>query len=294
MNELLPAQITQPIAAPSDPGELRRAELRQRLALQERPLTAKQRAFSERYVVCRNMTQAYRETHDVVGRSSHHHVSAWEVMQVPQVWRYVKELEREAAQMAKVDVAAILATDLAIVEAAAHADALSSYVVECCRFCHGKNHLKQWRDDHEYDLALCAVLDFNAKAPEGKALDLPSDEGGYGFDPRQEPVITCPSCEGRGLERAIIADTSKIGPASPLFKGIKVTKNGIEVLLHDVDKAKERLLRAAGAFGDDAASVARGAAAGAAVGHAAAAAVAAKAKDMSADELRKAYLTLVG
>lgn len=241
-----------------------------------------------------NATWAYREAYGKTVKTYHDTQSAYEVMNRAGVQEYIRELRAAAAERASIDVQALLEADRAIVEAADHAANISSYRVSCCRYCYGKNHIYQWRGDDEYSQALCAVLDFNATAPESKGRSLPSDEGGYGYDPSLSPAPSCTACDGKGIQEAVFADTSNYGKAAPLFKGVKIGKNGVEVLLHDVDKAKERLLRAAGAFGDDAASVARGAAAGAAIGASAAAAVASKAKDMSADELRKAYLTLVG
>lgn len=300
MNALNPLNALVPVgtpadAPPPDPGELRRVELRERLAACKKPLAEKAKRMIE--IWCTNggnATAAYREAYDVNGRSAHHVTDARDVMNRPGVQEYIRELRAVAAERASIDVQALLEADRAIVEAADHAANISSYRISCCRHCHGKDHAYQWRDDAEYSLAMCAVFDFNASAPEAKARSLPSDEGGYGYDPSVSPVPTCTKCDGKGLQEAVFADTEDYGKAMPLFKGVKIGKNGVEVLLHDVDKAKERLLRAAGAFGDDAASVARGAAAGAAIGASAAAAVASKAKDMSADELRKAYLTLVG
>lgn len=288
-----------PAVAPSpDPGELRRAELRERLAACKKPLAEKAKRMIE--IWCTNggnATAAYREAYDVTGKSSHHATDARDVMNRPGVQEYIRELRAVAAERCSIDVQALLEADRAIVEAAAYAANISSYRVMCCRHCYGANHAYQWKDEGEFALEVCAVLDYNASIMPGSKRApraLPSDEGGYGYTNSLQPVKTCPKCEGDGREKSVFTDTDEYGKAMPLFRGVKMGKNGPEILLHDVDKAKERLLRAAGAFGDDAASVARGAAAGAAVGHAAAAAVAAKAKDMSADELRKAYLTLVG
>lgn len=286
-----------PIApdAPPDPGESRRTVLRGRLASQFHEPTEKERAFVEIYATNGgNATTAYRAAYDVRGTSRHHAATAYHVLEKPGVQRYLAELRKIAADAASIDIQALLEADRAIVAAAEHAEKLTGYKVQCCRHCHGKRHLYQWRDDEEYTLALCAVMDFNATAPESKARGLPSDAGGYGFDPSVPPVPECTHCDGDGVQKPTIGDTSDLGLARPLYRGIKITKNGVEVLLHDVDKAKERLLRAAGAFGDDAASVARGAAAGAAIGASAAQAIANRAREMSGDELRKSYLTLVG
>jgi len=299
MNALLPpvpvGTPTADAAAP-DPGELRRAELRGRLAALEKPITAKERLFVEVYATNGgNATWAYRDAYDVEGpRSAHHAVDACRILQKPGVQRYLQEIRSVAASAAAIDVQALLEKDREIVRAAEYAKSITSYRVECCRHCHGVGGAYQWIDEDEYSEAMCNVMDANAAREPTKQLAMPTDEGGYGFEHNIGPNPKCRRCKGDGVQTPVIADTNDHGLAAPLYKAIRITKNGVEVLLHDVDKAKERLLRAAGAFGDDAASVGRAAAAGAAVGHAAAQAVANRAKDMSADELRKAYLQLVG
>lgn len=267
------------------------------LAQHRRELTPKQKLCAELFVLSGSKVQAYREAYDVSERaSSWHKAAACDVLDLPHVIDYIDSLQLAAAQGVMVDVQELIASDLAIVKAAKHATNVTWHEWHNCRYCHGKDHLYQYIDVNEFMSVLAQWMDDNATR-EARKLGLlpePSDEGGYGFKPSDEPCITCKHCEGRGIQHTMVADTSKLGPASPLYKGVKITKNGIEVILHDVDKAKERLYRATGSFGDDAASVARGAAAGAAAGGAAAAALAARVETMTADEARKAYLGLVG
>lgn len=259
-------------------------------------ITPKQQMFAEVYVLTGNMSEAYRSAYTITDRrSSWHRTEAREVLAKPQVLRYVRELQRAAAQGVMVDVQELIASDLAIVQAAQHAEGISWHEWRNCRHCYGIDGAYQWIDTNEYGVALARWMDDNAirEARKVEPAPMPTDEGGYGFIGAGEPNIRCKQCEGRGHQHTLVQDTSKLGPAHPLYKGMKVTKNGIEVLLHDVDKAKERLYRATGSFGDDAASVARGAAAGAAAGGAAAAALAARVETMTADEARKAYLQLI-
>jgi len=211
---------------------------------------------------------------------------------------YLRELRSESAAATIIDVSILLAQDRAIVEAHEHMTDLVSRVWLCCRYCYGIKHAYQWRDENEYLTAYAAALQAHAdKTAKGAVVELmtPSDEGGYGFDSQDEPAFDCPKCDGHGEQRTLIASTATMSEhARTLYKGIKETKNGIEVLTHDYDKAKERLYRAAAAFGDDAASVARGAAAGAAAGAATAAALAKRVETMNEDEVRKAYLQMMG
>lgn len=258
-------------------------------------LTPAEEKFARLFVLYCNATQAYIEAYGFEGKRYTARQLAWEVSNKPHVRARVREYESAAAAATVIDYAAILEHDRAIVEGFKHADQVTQYIHECCRYCHGEQHKYQWVDFEEYLHALQTVDDENAKRRElGKReLPQPDDSGGYGYDPQAEPNLFCPRCEGRGHARAIIADTTKLqGPARVIVKGIKVTSTGTEVLFHDVDKAKERLLRAGGILKDDAASAAKGAALGAAAGAAAAIAAAERAKDMTLEEAQRLYLEL--
>lgn len=299
-----------PVApAPARPGDAQPAETAgasgvasaaRALQAAQRNLTPAEEVFARAFVQRRNATAAYIEAFpEVAERVANRNVIrgyAWKLANNPDVIARCREYESAAAQACVLDVAAILQHDMAIVQAAAYADQLTQHIWQCCRYCHGTDHKYQWVNFEEYLAALTNAEAENDARRERKQKPkaLPSDEGGFGFSPSNDPNITCPVCEGRGVAVTIIADTTKLeGPAAALFRGVRTTANGTELLTHDVDKAKERLLRATGSYGDDAASVARGAAAGAAAGSAAgatAAALAEKAKSMTPDEVRRAYL----
>lgn len=258
--------------------------------------------FAREFVLRRNATAAYIEAHDTAGMQRHViRQRAWEMSHRPHVLARVREYESAAAAATVIDVQSLLERDRAIVDGYDnHADEVTQFLRTCCRYCNGREHKYQWVDFAEYLATLAKAEETNEerRARKVREVPLPTDEGGYGYSPQNEPSMTCPQCEGFGLERVIFADTTKLeGGARAIVRGVKVTANGTEILMHDYDKAKDRLLRAAGAYHDDAASVAgaaaRGAAAGSAAGAAAAQAVAAKVKDMTADEARRAYLALV-
>ena len=299
MQDLTPARS--PMRAARNPkvtagDEVQRVPRLTQLAAQE--LDPRELAFAEHFAQHNNATAAYKHAYPCEGWKRHSiTVNGWQISNRPHVIRFVRALMSDAAAGAVVDVQALLAGDRAIVEAyELYADQITQHVLECCRYCHGAEHAYQWVDDMEYYAALEAADLVNEEriASKKRPQPLPTDIGGYGFSPSNEPVVTCPKCEGRGVPRVYFADTTLLqGPARALVKGIKQGANGqLEILMHDVDKAKERLLKAAGAFGDDAASVARGAAQGAAMGAAAAKAIAAKVDAMSSDDARKAYLSM--
>lgn len=269
------------------------ATLQQRM----RPLTENEEAFCQLYVVYRNRLKAYREAFQVPAARSMNSVYAasGNCIRHPWVLARIRELEGAAAQAVVIDVAALLEKDRAIVEAADHINDLVQHVWHCCRYCNGEDHHYQWIDASEYYVALAANFDKNAEriAAKKEPKAAPSDIGGYGFSPTNEPDIMCPKCEGRGVQLTIFADTRNLsGPAAALYKGIEETKFGKKLLLHDVDKAKDRLYRAAGAFHDDAASVARGAAAGAAAGAAIGKTAIERMEGMTAEQAARLFLDL--
>jgi phage terminase small subunit len=259
------------------------------------PLTSLEESFARHYVLTNNATKAYINATQYNGPRATARVLAWEVANRPHVLKRVREFESAAAAACVIDVAAILDHDRQIIEGFKHADEISQHIWQCCRYCHGKDGKFQWIDYPEYLAALTAADQKNEERQARKLgeIELPTDEGGYGFLPGNDPNLLCPKCEGRGHAVTVIADTTKLeGPARVIVKGLKVTANGTEVVWHDVDKAKERILRAAGVFKDDAASVARGAAAGAAAGATAAIAAAKAADEMTSEQAQRLYAEL--
>jgi phage terminase small subunit len=271
-----------------------------RLQLAHDALNERERVCCDLYMRYGNKVKAWREAYAAPGRlkPERDYRYACEVLNNPRCTVYLRELRSEAAAATVIDVSILLAQDRAIVDAHEHMTDLVSRIWVCCRYCYGIGHAYQWRDENEYLTAYAAAVQSHAdKVKLGVALELvtPTDEGGYGFDQQDEPAFDCPKCDGHGEQRTLIASTATMSDhARVLYKGIKETKNGIEVLTHDYDKAKDRLYRAAGAFGDDAASVARGAASGAVAGVAAAAALAKRVESLTEDDVRKGYLQLIG
>lgn len=65
----------------------------------------------------------------------------------------------------------------------------------------------------------------------------------------REPDRDCLACSGQGAGTIVIADTTKLSPeANALYAGIKTTKDGIEIKMHDQMAALEKLGRHLGIF----------------------------------------------
>lgn len=123
-----------------------------------------------------------------------------------------------------------------------------------CRHCHGIDHQFQWRNEEEYESALQSALAEEKAMQEdmpGYQAVLPTDEGGYGFNPIAEPHEDCPRCYGEGKTDLYIGDTRNLSPqGQALFAGVKQTKAGIEVLMHDQKSALDQVARHLGMFND--------------------------------------------
>jgi phage terminase small subunit len=162
--------------------------------------------------------------------------------------------ERRAKQQERTEITADRVLREAWNIATADARELSSVVYECCRRCYGIKHQRQWRDRDEYENTVASIVAQNEllAAEAQKTMPVPSDAGGYGFDPRRDPNPMCPGCEGRGHLDIVIGDSRKLSPAAAsLFAGVKQTKFGIEVMTHSKDGALEKLFKHLGLYEKD-------------------------------------------
>lgn len=67
-----------------------------------------------------------------------------------------------------------------------------------------------------------------------------------------DPDPECESCSGEGVAVPWIADTRRLSPAGrALFAGVKQTKDGVQVLMHDKVAALVNIAKIIGAFEED-------------------------------------------
>lgn len=123
-----------------------------------------------------------------------------------------------------------------------------------CRHCHGINHEFQWKDEAEYEDALASVIAEEKAIQQddpGYRADYPTDAGGYGYGPLNDPHPDCPKCYGEGKVDLYLGDTRCLSPqGQALFAGVKQTKTGIEVMMHDQKAALDQVARHLGMFND--------------------------------------------
>ena len=127
--------------------------------------------------------------------------------------------------------------------ATADPNELVQYHRHACRYCHGVDHAYHWRDIGEFEEA-------KTKATQNKRA-APTDEGGYGYTTHAAPDPRCPRCDGDGVERTYFADSRRLSTkGKALYAGIKQGRDGLEMLMHDREKAWDNVARHLGMFKD--------------------------------------------
>jgi len=214
-------------------------------------LTSKQERFCQEYVTDRNGARAYRAAYTVRPdtKDATCEQAASRLLALPHVAARIDELA---------DLAAI-APGGAVYDAAwcrarwaeiAMADPreLIGLRVGCCRRCWGVNHGYQWRE-HEYLEALDKAERAAKRDPD---TPMPDPSGGLDFNATRDPNPACPQCHGEGLERPVPRDTDKLSPSALLlYGGVKVKRDGYEIIIADRTKALENVTRMAGGYKDN-------------------------------------------
>lgn len=209
-------------------------------------LTPKQQLFVKEYLVDLNATQAAiragysKKTANEQGARMLAKVSIQEALQEAMNKRAEKvEITAEQVLQRWIDIAY------------ADPNEISHFRRVCCRYCFGIDHQYQWIDPAEYAATVVAIKAEAESGKKKKPVEIPSDAGGYGFDPLLRPHPKCPHCHGEGHGQLHINDTRDLSSrAKALFAGIKATAAGIEIKFHDQDKALENIARHLGMFKD--------------------------------------------
>ncbi|KMJ53784.1 hypothetical protein ACG97_05925 [Vogesella sp. EB] len=207
-------------------------------------LTAKQSRFVDEYLIDLNATQAAlragysKRTAGQIGDEN---------LKKPEIQKAIQQRMQERQARTQISADMVLRRWWEI--ATADPNELVSYRRVCCRHCFGVGHKYQWADELEYQRA-AQQAEKDAAEADRHAVP-PSDEGGYGFDRTLRPHPKCPECKGEGHGEVFVNDTRDLPAAArPLYAGVKVTKDGLEVKLQDQGKALENVARHLGMFND--------------------------------------------
>lgn len=213
-------------------------------------LTPMQERFALEYLVDLNGTQAaIRSGYSQRTANS----QAAQLMANPKLQERIAELVAERSERTRITADKVLKRWWEI--GTADANELTQLRRINCRHCWGIDHAYQWTEA-EYERA-CAEARALARAEDEKKgirrqfeedededsarrtpADLPSDEGGYGYLPNREPHPSCPECAGEGFEDVFFHDTRKLSPqAKLLYRGVKRTKQGLEIVMANQDDA---------------------------------------------------------
>lgn len=198
-------------------------------------LTDKQAKFVEEYLLDLNATQAAiragysAKTADRIGPELLGKTCVADAIRVAQ-----------AARSKRTEITADMVLKRWWEIATANPNELVEYRRNNCRHCYGENHLYQWTEA-EYLAAQNLAASKDQASPEA--------DGGFGFDALREANPDCPECRGEGDGTMHVHDTRKVkGSARLLYAGVKQTKQGLEVVMHDQAKALENVARHLGMF----------------------------------------------
>lgn len=181
---------------------------------------------------------------------------AYQLLQKTSVRDAIQALASVRARRLGIDADEVMRMWAAIIEL--DANELSQLRRVCCPYCHGENHARQYTPSglegaklkHERERQRRLKADQNDDIG-----DFPEYEGAW-YDKRLPPAHDCPECHGEGVEEVWFADTRHLSPAARLaYSGVKVGRDGIEVLTMSKEKAADNLARALGLFKDKEAEV---------------------------------------
>ncbi|WP_072379981.1 terminase small subunit [Novosphingobium sp. NDB2Meth1] len=201
-------------------------------------LTPKQQAFVNEYLI--DLCGAKAATRAGYSAKSARRIAV-ELLEKPDVQAAIKLAMEQRSERTEITADMVLQHwfDLAT----ADPNELVQYRRHACRYCHGDGHAYQWRDIGEFEEA-------KTKATQNKRA-APTDEGGYGYTTHAAPDPRCPRCDGDGVEKPFFADTRRLSAkGKALYAGIKQGRDGLEVLMHDPQKAWDNVARHLGMFKD--------------------------------------------
>lgn len=208
------------------------------------PLTPKEEDFANAFVVCRNLTTAYR-----IAYGTHHpgaspgaiHQRGHFIANKPHVAARIQQLRDEASAKTVIKARELIQDwhDIASTDPGE----IMRVETQNCRHCHGLGGRYQWADEDEY---MQAVAAWEAK-DEALRGTPPDPMGGFGFHVQNDPSPSCRECRGAGVIVVKITSTDKLSAAArKLYKGVKQTKQGIEVMVHDAFAARRALAETLG------------------------------------------------
>lgn len=185
------------------------------------------------------------------------HRQGFEMLRKPEIQQAVAEAIEQRLNEADIDAKTVLRQWALI--ATANPNELIQYQRVNCRCCHGEGNRYQ-RTQNEFERAKNEHARLASQHEKIRQRDLAGGidpypdfdpQGGVGYNATREPNPDCLECFGEGVERVFVADTRDLSPgAQALIAGVKVTKDGVEVKMHDQAKAWELIAKHLGMLKD--------------------------------------------
>lgn len=211
-------------------------------------LTAKQAQFVREYLIDLNATQAAIRTGYAPGSAE---VQGSRLLSNAKVAAAVAEAQGARSQRTEITTDMVLQELWSI--AKADPNDLIEYRRGCCRHCWGDGFRHQYTEGEMATrrTAHDKKSDLGSEAETWDADGLFDEGGGIGFNARKEPNADCPECFGQGVGVVFAKDTRKLSPdAAKLYAGVKITKDGLEIKMHDKVGALTQVGRHLGMFTD--------------------------------------------
>lgn len=212
-------------------------------------LTVKREHFAQLVVKGETYVEAYRQSFNTKMDRQAMGIAGHRLANLPDVAARIAELKAEIAERVikevSLDQAGLVKHLIEI--ATADPNEIMQYRRVNCRHCGGIDFNYQWRHRGEYVQAIDKWTEaeeaFHKRYPGKRFKDpKPSDAGGFGWKSNGDINPDCPECEGEGIQEPFFADTRKLtGAARRLYAGVKLTKNGVEILTHSQDGARKML-----------------------------------------------------
>lgn len=200
-------------------------------------LTIKQARFVEEYIALGNASEAYRRVYCPADSSLNCGNRARDLKADPKIAAAIQEYRDAAAEAVAYTLEDLLRFHKRIMEY--DPNEIIRNRRGACRYCYGEDHAFQWKAP-EYLEAL-------AKAEREEGRPLPDPSGGFGYNITLDPAPECPMCHGEGVAHVILADTTKLSETARAgYHGLKVTKDGVQVIMPDRQKSADAYARLAG------------------------------------------------
>jgi len=213
-------------------------------------LTPKQALFVQEYLVDLNATQAairagYSETTA--------HSIGHENLSKPEIVAAIAAAQEERSKRTEITQDMVLRRFWSI--ATANANDLIEYRRCNCRYCWGAGFRFQETQGEQDRRRAQWEKDRRAAAGKSNEADFVefNEMGGVGYHAFREPNPDCIECFGQGVGQEFVKDTRDLpADAAVLYAGVKVTREGLEVKMHDQANALLQVGRHLGMFTDKA------------------------------------------